>query len=75
LPTNGAPVPRGAASVAKTAQRRPGPSADLQAFLQAFPNLGLFSASFSKESFGGFVGFQWVTKIKNQKAKPVKAAN
>jgi hypothetical protein len=29
--------------------------------LQAFPNLGLFSPSFSKDSFGGFVEFQWLT--------------
>jgi hypothetical protein len=38
--------------------------------LQAFPNLGLFSSSFSKDSFGGFVGFQWVTVA----AKPIKSA-
>ena len=50
-----------------TAQRRPGPSAHLQAFLQAFPNLGCFSPSLSKESFGGFVGFQRVTRMKNHK--------
>jgi hypothetical protein len=31
-------------------------------FLQAFPNLGYFSPSFSKQSFGGFVGFQWVAR-------------
>src|SRR5277367_5748123 len=42
-------------------QRRPGAAADLQAFLQAFPNLGLFSPSFPKDSFGGFMEFQWVT--------------
>jgi len=33
------------------------------AFFQAFPNLGLFSPSFSKESFGGFVGFQGVASF------------
>jgi hypothetical protein len=38
-------------------------------FLQAFPNFGLFSPSFSKVSFGGFVGFQWVTVA----AKPIKS--
>jgi hypothetical protein len=36
-------------------------------FLQAFPNLGLFSPSFSKVSFGDFVGFQWAA------AKPIKS--
>src|SRR5271155_2779348 len=40
----------------------------LQAFLQAFPNLSLFSPSFSKQSFGGFVGFQGVTRPPDQKA-------
>jgi len=42
--------------------------AGLQTLLQAFPNLGLFSPSFSKESFGGFVGFQRVTRVKNLKS-------
>jgi hypothetical protein len=46
---------RGASSVSN------GAAADLQPFLQAFPNLGLFSPSFSKDSFGGFVEFQWFT--------------
>src|SRR5271163_4514176 len=41
--------------------------AGLQTLLQAFPNLGRFSPSFSKESFGGFVGFQRVTRVKNLK--------
>jgi hypothetical protein len=55
------------------AQRQPGGSAagaaevaesrQPQAFLQAFPNLRLFSPSFSKESFGGFVGFQGVARV------------
>jgi hypothetical protein len=40
----------------------------LQAFLQAFPNLSCFRPSFSKESFGGFVGFQGVTRPPNLKA-------
>jgi hypothetical protein len=40
----------------------------LQAFLQAFPNLGCFSPSFSKESFGRFVGFQWVARLPNPKS-------
>ena len=39
----------------------------LQAFLQAFPNLSCFCPSFSKESFGGFVGFQGVTRPPNHK--------
>ena len=52
-----------------TGQRRPGPSAHLQAFLQAVPNLGCFSPSLSKGSFGGFVGFQGVTRIKNHKSR------
>jgi hypothetical protein len=34
--------------------------ARLLAFFQAFPKSGSFSPSFSKESFGGFVGFQGV---------------
>jgi hypothetical protein len=29
-----------------------------KAFLQAFPNLACFCPSFSKQSFGHFVGFQ-----------------
>src|SRR5271168_1429484 len=39
----------------------------LQAFLQVFPNLRLFCARISKESFGGFVGFQGVTRVANPK--------
>src|SRR5271167_1550168 len=35
--------------------------------LQAFPNLGCFSPSFSKESFGRFVGFQWIARLPNPK--------
>ena len=38
-----------------------------QAFLQAFPNLGCFCPSFSKESFGRFVGFQGVASLPNRK--------
>jgi hypothetical protein len=34
----------------------------LKACLQAFPNLRLFSRSFSKESFGRFLGFQRVAR-------------
>ena len=41
-----------------------------KAFLQAFPNLACFCPSFSKQSFGHFVGFQWVTRAKNQKVPP-----
>jgi hypothetical protein len=35
------------------------------AFLQAFPNLGCFCPSFSKQFFGRFVGFQGVASLKN----------
>jgi hypothetical protein len=41
--------------------------ARLLAFVQAFPNLGCFAPSFSKQIFGGFVGFQWVASLKNLK--------
>jgi hypothetical protein len=41
-----------------------------KAFLQAFPNLACFCPSFSKQSFGHFVGFQWVARAKNQKVPP-----
>jgi hypothetical protein len=34
-------------------------------FFQAFPNFRLFSPNISKESFGGFVGFQGVTSPKS----------
>jgi hypothetical protein len=37
-------------------------------FFQAFPNFRLFSPSFSKECFGGFVGFQGVAIDPNQKS-------
>src|ERR1700722_12973438 len=37
------------------------------AFLQAFPNLACFAPSFSKQSLGGFVGFQRVASLKNPK--------
>src|SRR5271168_360467 len=37
----------------------------LQAFFQASPKLACFAPSFSKEIFGGFVGFQWVTSFPN----------
>jgi hypothetical protein len=47
------------------AKRGSGARHRLQAFLQAFPNLGCFSPSFSKESFGRFVGFQWVARLPN----------
>src|SRR5271170_3181790 len=36
-------------------------------FLQAFPNLACFCPSFSKESFGRFVGFQGVASLPNRK--------
>ena len=38
-----------------------------QAFLQAFPNLGCFCPSFSKQIFGRFVGFQEVASLPNRK--------
>jgi hypothetical protein len=41
--------------------------AGLLAFLQAFPNLACFAPSFSKQSFGGFVGFQGVASLQNPK--------
>src|SRR5277367_2002624 len=39
--------------------------ARLLAFVQAFPKLGCFRPSFSKQSFGRFVGFQGVASLKN----------
>jgi hypothetical protein len=69
-PTNGGPF-RVAPRAWRTGdQRRLGASADLQAFFASFPNFGLFSPSFSKVSFGGFAGFQWVTVA----AKPIKSS-
>ena len=38
---------------------------DLQGFLQGFPNPSCFCPSFSKQFFGGFVGFQKVTRVPN----------
>src|ERR1700722_10085914 len=37
----------------------------LQGFFQASPKLACFAPSFSKQIFGGFVGFQWVTSFPN----------
>src|ERR1700678_4717220 len=37
----------------------------LQAFFQASPKLACFAPSFSKQIFGGFGGFQWVTSFPN----------
>src|SRR5277367_5135450 len=37
----------------------------LQAFFQASPKLACFAPSFSKQIFGGFVEFQWVTSFPN----------
>jgi len=42
--------------------------ADLQAFGQAFPKLACFGPRISKEIFGGFVGFQGVTRVPNLKS-------
>src|SRR5271169_2680891 len=51
--------------------RRPskggGMRAASQTFLQAFPNLGCFCPSFSKESFGRFVEYQGVASLPNRK--------
>jgi hypothetical protein len=41
--------------------------AALLALFQAFSNSGSFSASFSKESFGGFVGFQRLASLQTPK--------
>ena len=49
-------------------RRRPERSTGLQAFGQAFPNLSCFSPSFSKDSFGGFVGFQGLARLPNPKS-------
>jgi hypothetical protein len=38
-----------------------------KALWQAFPNLSCFSPRISKQSFGGFVEFQRVTRVKNSK--------
>ena len=37
----------------------------LQAFFQASPKIACLAPSFSKQSFGGFVGFQGVTRLPN----------
>src|SRR6201998_203531 len=37
----------------------------LQAFFQASPKLACFAPSLSKQNFGGFVGFQGVTRFPN----------
>ena len=47
-------------SRARTAGSRQQPT-----FCQAFPNLACFRPSFSKHFFGGFVGFQGVTRFPN----------
>ena len=39
------------------------PRSPSKLFCQAFPNPAHFSPSLSKNSFGGFVGFQWVTTL------------
>ena len=48
-------------------QKCGGTRAASKLFLQAFPNLGCFCPSFSKESFGRFVGFQGVASLLNRK--------
>jgi hypothetical protein len=57
-----AAIERRASTIGREYERR-----GLQAFLQAFPNLGCFAPSFSKDSFGGFVGFQVVTRLPNSR--------
>jgi hypothetical protein len=59
--------PGGAALRERRKWRRWRNQGSLQAFLQAFPNLRLFSPSFSKECFGGFVGFQGVARVAGHK--------
>ena len=44
-----------------------GPVSPPPSFLQAFPNFRLFSPNISKESFGGFVGFQGLAIDANRK--------
>jgi hypothetical protein len=44
---------------------RGGIEAPSKPFFQAFPKVGCFAPSFSKESLGGFVGFQGVTRLPN----------
>jgi hypothetical protein len=47
-----------------------GASANLQGSFQTFPNFRLFSPSFSKESFGGFVGIQGVAvELQTERAR------
>jgi hypothetical protein len=47
-----------------------GASANLQVFFQTFPNFRLFSPSFFKEFFGGFVGFQGVAvELQTERAR------
>jgi hypothetical protein len=65
LDTFGCGDPRAAGGIARA--RAPRQVAARRAFLQAFPKLGCFSPSFSKESFGRFVGFQWVASLPNPK--------
>src|ERR1700674_2171234 len=44
----------------------------LQAFFQASPKVACFAPSFSKEIFGGFVGFQRVTRASKRPLMPSK---
>jgi hypothetical protein len=63
-----ATISRRAGSAEPRCQRRAGlrpPPA--QAFFQAFPNPACFRPRISKHFFGGFVGFQWVTRVPNPK--------
>jgi hypothetical protein len=46
--------------------RAPPPTSKL--FFQTFPNFGLFSPRISKDSSGGFVGFQRVAMDKNRQS-------
>jgi hypothetical protein len=55
------------AIVAAGSSKGGGTKAASQAFAQAFPNLGCFCASFSKQIFGRFVRFQEVASLKNHK--------
>ena len=59
----------------KLADRRDGSGRNdggLQSFLATFPSPACFPPRISKESFGGFVGFQGVTRVKNPKCPSSK---
>jgi hypothetical protein len=68
LPTHlSSPRKRGIQPGEREAAAARAPLASSKHFCQAFPNLSHFCPSFSKDSFGGFVGFQGVTGFQNRK--------